>query len=121
VTATALGRILRAALADAPGSVGGSFAAADGEMVDLVAEDPDDLAFVTAHCAIMVAQVRSAMRTFHFGDPLELVLVADRGTVLMQVVADGYFALLAMRPGAPLAAAQRALDRAVVELRAEIA
>jgi predicted regulator of Ras-like GTPase activity (Roadblock/LC7/MglB family) len=115
-----LSAILHRALAEAPGAVGSSFAAADGELVEQVAATSDDLPFLTAHSAVLIAHVRAALHTFHFGDPIEIVMIARSGSILARAVADGYFALLAMTPGAPLAPAQKALGRAAALLREEI-
>jgi predicted regulator of Ras-like GTPase activity (Roadblock/LC7/MglB family) len=117
----ALQAILGAAVREVPGALGGSFAAADGEIVAMQGGDGDEVAFTTAHHAVLLAQVRSALRTFHFGDPLELLVVCERGMILMQAVEAGYFAMLALGPDAPLADAQRALARASAELREAVA
>lgn len=118
---TALGRILTAAVEETPGAVSGSLAAGDGETVDAVTTEPGDHALVTAHFAIVMSQVRSALGVFHYGGVSELVIKNRRLTVLVRPVDDDYLAVLTIAPWAQLAIAQRALGRATEALRAEIA
>ncbi len=116
------GAILRAAVETTPGALGGAFAAWDGEMVDSFATvETETWAVLTAHYGVVFAQVQAALSTLHYGGA-ELVLI-EHGelAVLIQAVADGYFALLAVGAPRPLGAAMHALRDAAAALRQEMA
>ena len=120
---TVFGAILARAVARTPGAIGGSLAARDGETVNFVAPRAPDrtLALITAHHGVLLEHARAALNTFHFGDP-ELMIVAHRELcVVLCALENGYFALLALEPEAPLGWAVRQLNRAAVELGAEMA
>lgn len=113
--------ILRAAVERTPHAVGGAFAAADGEMVDAVASlDPLEWAIFTAHYGVVLANIQAVLATWHFGDTRWVIFEHHALDVVVGPVAAGYYALLAVSQPAPLAAAMRALDTAVGELRREM-
>ena len=116
------GEILEAAVARTPGAVGGAFAAADGETVDMVSEwEVSDWKILTAHYGIVLTSIQSALHTFHYGEA-ELIVVSHRKLeLLIRSVVDGYFALIAIEPPAPLARAIASLERASGELQREMA
>jgi predicted regulator of Ras-like GTPase activity (Roadblock/LC7/MglB family) len=121
---TPFGAILRGAVEQIPGAIGGTLAAGDGETVDYVVGDGWQRAeweLLTAHHGILLAHVRAALRTFHYGDP-ELLVVSHRDMhVLLREVADGYFALIAIDDPAGLGAATHLLGEAASKLREQIA
>lgn len=113
--------ILRDAVEATPRAIGGSFAAADGEMVDSYStREPEDWAFLTAHYGIVLAHLESAFGTWHFGGPQQVVIEHAQLDVLLQPVREGYYALLAVQQPAPLAQAAAALSEAVRRLRQEM-
>lgn len=118
---TTFAQILKSAVDRTPGAIGGAFAAADGETVDLVTEwDAQDWKILTAHYGVILSSVQSALHTFHYGEA-ELVLVSHRELdLLIRAVDDGYYALIAVRPPAPLARAMVSLERASGLLRREM-
>lgn len=114
--------ILRHAVEDTPGAVGGAFAACDGETVDFISEwERTEWAILTAHYGIVLSHVQSALHTFHFGEAELLVISHDEIDVLLQSVEDGYFALMVVERPASLGTAITALERATRELRKEMA
>lgn len=119
--ATSFGRILRSCVERTPGAIGGAFAAADGETVDLFTDwEAGDWKILTAHYGVVLAMVQSALHTFHYGEA-EMVVVSHRHLeLLIRSVAEGYYALIAVAPPAPLARAMASLERASVELRREM-
>src|SRR5262249_23900933 len=119
---TPFGEILRDAVERTPGAFGGAFAAADGEMVDaFTARDPQDWAILTAHYGVVLSNLEAAFNTLHVGRPRYFVVEHSQIDVLVQPVAAGYFALLALARPASIQAGLRALGRAVVALRREMA
>jgi predicted regulator of Ras-like GTPase activity (Roadblock/LC7/MglB family) len=112
--------IMRQAVESTPGAIGGAFADADGETVDLFASDREDWAILTAHYGIVLNFVKSAFNVFHYGDAQFMLLRHTEVDVMMQSVADGYYAIMAMHSPAPLGTAMSVLDRAVVQLRQEM-
>ena len=115
---TPFGRILREAVEGTPGAVGGSFAASDGEMVDaFTTRDPSDWAILTAHYGVVLANLEAAFNTLHVGGPQYFVVEHSRFDVLVQPVAMGYFALLALARPASISAGLRALDDAAAKLK----
>lgn len=114
--------ILREAVEHTPGAVGGSFAAHDGELVDaFTARDRDEWAVLTAHYGVVLANLESAFNTLHVGGPQYFVVEHTKYDVLVQPVAEGYFALLALARPASISAGLRALGHAVRRLAREMA
>ncbi len=118
---TPFGQILREAVEQTPGAIGGAFAACDGETVDSFSSwAHDDWAMLTAHYGIVLAQVNSALHTFHYGSATQLTLHHERIDLLIELVGEGYFALLALEPPSSLAHALNSLGAASVRLREEM-
>ncbi len=118
---TPFARILHRVVDRTPGAIGGAFAASDGEMVDFVAKgDPTELAIITAHYGVILANLEALLDTQHFGGAQYFVIENSRFDVLVHTVLDGYYALIAMPPPAPLAVALDVLHAAAVELRREM-
>jgi predicted regulator of Ras-like GTPase activity (Roadblock/LC7/MglB family) len=118
---TPFAEILRVAVEATPGAIGGAFAAHDGETVDAFArDDPEGWAIMTAHYGVLLAQVQSALHTFHYGEAEFMILSHERLDVLVHLVGDGYFALLAVRRPTALGIAMTQLARAAVRLRDEM-
>ena len=114
-------KILRQAVEKTPRAIGGAFAAPDGEMVDFYAAgDPLELAILTAHYGVVMANLEAAFNTWHFGGPQYFVCEHTRVDVLVHAVEDGYYALLAVEQPSPLGVAIGSLTDAVVELRKEM-
>jgi predicted regulator of Ras-like GTPase activity (Roadblock/LC7/MglB family) len=114
-------QILRDAVEHTPGAVGGAFAAHDGEMVDAFTQrDRDEWAVLTAHYGVVLANLESAFNTLHVGGPQYFVVEHTKYDVLVQPVADGYFALLALARPASISAGLRALGEAVRRLAREM-
>jgi predicted regulator of Ras-like GTPase activity (Roadblock/LC7/MglB family) len=119
---TPFGEILRAAVESTPRAIGGAFAACDGETVDLFTDwEAGDWKILTAHYGVVLASVQAALHTFHYGDVKLLVISHRHLELLIHAVGDGYFALIAVEPPAPLGRAIASLERASGELRKEMA
>jgi predicted regulator of Ras-like GTPase activity (Roadblock/LC7/MglB family) len=118
---TPFGVIIRDVVESTPGAVGAAFAAADGETVDSFSRwDGPEWQMLTAHYGVVLALVQSALHTFHYGEA-ELVVVSHRRLdLLIRAVADGYFALIAVEPPAPLGRAIASLERASGKLLEEM-
>jgi hypothetical protein len=113
--------ILRNAVERTPRAVGGAFAAADGEMVDWFTRgDPVEWAILTAHYGVVLANIESALGALHYGGAEFMVVENARLDVLIYAVEDGYYALLAVEPPAPMTTALGALRQAAAELRREM-
>ena len=127
--ATPFAAILQRAIDRIPGAIGGTLAAGDGETVDfhLAPEGVDgrrldvtEWQILTAHHGVLLGHIRSALRTFHVGDPRTFV-VSHRGMhVLLCVLDDEYFALLAVDGRRPVAPALYHLSCAMDDLRGEM-
>lgn len=118
---TPFARILRSAVDRTPNAVGGAFAAYDGEMVDCVAHvDPTELAILTAHYGVVLANLEAALNTKHFGGAEYFVVENSVVDVVVHTVLDGYFALLAIARPTCLATALHALGDAAALLRQEM-
>ena len=119
---TPFGRILREAVEGTPGALGGAFAAEDGEMVEaFTARDKHDWAVLTAHYGVVLANLEAAFNTLHVGGPQYFVVEHTTIDVLVQPVAEGYFALMALSRPSSISAGLRALDRAAHLLAREMA
>lgn len=113
--------ILRRAVQRTPGALGGALAAADGELVDAVSSlDRQEWALMTAHYGVVLGHVQSALHTFHFGEAEQILSCHGRLDIVVQSVALGYYAILAVgRPGS-VGTAMQQLAHASVALRQEI-
>lgn len=119
---TPFARILRTAVDRTPGAVGGAFAAYDGEMVDYIVSEGDstELAIITAHYGVVLANLEAALNTKHFGGAEYFVVENSKVDVVVHTVLDGYFALLALARPTCLATAMHALGDAAALLREEM-
>jgi len=121
---TPFAAILRQAVEQLPGAIGGTLAAGDGETVDYHVRGGwrrADWELLTAHHGVLFGHVRSWLHTRHYGDP-ELLVVSHRELhVLLREVADGYFALIAIDDAAEIVSATRLLEEAAVQLKQEMA
>jgi hypothetical protein len=114
-------RILRCAVDNTPGAIGGAFAAADGEMVDAYTDgDSEQWAIVTAHYGVVLRHMECAFGTWHFGGTRYFIAQHARLDVMVHTVAGGYFALLACRPPSPLRRAIASLEIAAANLAREM-
>ncbi|MBA3451470.1 MAG: hypothetical protein H0T42_00070 [Deltaproteobacteria bacterium] len=116
---------MRRAVEATPGAIGGAFADSEGEMVDGFATyDKHEWACLTAQYGIVLNQLHSAFGTWHFGGPEYFIAQHTDLDVVVHSVAQGYYALLAVkddRGSAPLAIALSSLRTAASELRKEMA
>jgi hypothetical protein len=123
---TPFAAIMKAAVERTPRAIGGAFAAYDGEMVDYwiatekATSDPTEWAILTAHYGVILTQLESALRLWHFGDPQFFVVEHARLDVLVHAVADGYYALLAVEQPCPLWTALASIQEAARELKKEM-
>jgi hypothetical protein len=121
---TPFAAILRQAVEQLPGAIGGTLAAGDGETVDCHLRGGwrrTEWDLLTAHHGILFGHIRSWLHTRHYGDPEMLVVSHRELHVLLRQVADGYFALLAIDDAAEIVSATRLLEQAAVQLRQEMA
>ena len=113
--------ILRVAVENIPGAIGGAFAASDGEMVDFFSlTDPDEWALVTAHYGVVLRHVQNALHTCHYGEAKMVMIEHADMDILVHAVSEGYYAILAVKAPAPLATAMSLLDEAADKLREEM-
>jgi hypothetical protein len=124
MTETPFAAILRQAVEQLPGAIGGTLAAGDGETVDYHLRGGGwrrtDWELLTAHHGVILGHIRSWLHTRHYGDPEMLVVSHRELVVLLREVADGYFALLAIDDAAEIVSASRLLAEAALQLRQEI-
>lgn len=114
--------ILRRAVEATPGAVGGSFADAEGEMVDYFATyDPHEWAVLTAHYGVVLAQLHSALDLWHFGAPQYFMVQHAKLGVVVHTVDAGYYALIAVNDPDRVTSALSALTAFVGELQREMA
>jgi hypothetical protein len=119
--ASPFAEILKAAVERTPRAVGGAFAASDGEMVDFFStSDPIEWAILVAHYGVLLGHLEACFKIWHFGGPQFFVVEHTRLDVLVQPVAEGYYALLAVEQPCPLGQALSTLGEAVAELRKEM-
>ena len=118
---TPFAEILRVAVESTPGAIGGAFAASDGEMVDSFAlADSHDWAVFTAHYGVLLSHIQAALTTCQYGQASLIMLEHTDLDILVHAVDEGYYALMAVGPPAPLAMAMNALARAAADLRREM-
>ena len=113
--------ILDRAVRATPNAIGGAFAASDGVMVGAVSRgDAAEWEILTAHYGVILGHLEDAFDTLHFGGT-EYFVVHNRDlSVIVHTVDAGYFALLAVKPPAPIAVALDVLRGAAAALRREM-
>ena len=87
---------------------------------DTIAAEKPDLAILTAHYGVILASVEALLNTQHFGGAQYFVIENHRLDIVIHTVDDGYYAMLAVPPPAPLGCAIGALRQAALELRKEM-
>jgi hypothetical protein len=115
------GAILKRAVRSTPGAIGGSFADAQGEMIDgFTTRNPHDWALLTAHYGVVMSQMHAAFGTWHFGGPEYFIAQHEVLDIVVYTVSGGYYALLALTDPAPLGSALVSLREAARLLRLEM-
>jgi predicted regulator of Ras-like GTPase activity (Roadblock/LC7/MglB family) len=119
---TSFQEILRAMVERVPGATGAIFADWDGEPVGTFAPETPalDLEIAGAQWGVVWMQMMKALERAQLGQPLELEVDGEKGTVLVHQVTESYYVVLTMKRGSHLATAQRELRRSVASLRAEM-
>ena len=118
---TPFARILYRAVEDSPGALGGAFAASDGELVDACTTgDAHEWALLTAHYGVILANLEALLATKYFGGARYFVIANRDLHVAVHTVDDGYYAMIAVPPTAPIGRALANLVSAAHELRAEM-
>ena len=118
---SAFGAIVKRAVKDTPGAIGGAFADSQGEMIDgFTTRDPTDWAILTAHYGVVLRQLHAAFGTWHFGGPEYFIAQHDVLAVIVHSVDGGYYALLAVIEPAPIQQALISLREAARLLRQEM-
>jgi predicted regulator of Ras-like GTPase activity (Roadblock/LC7/MglB family) len=93
---TPFSSILEDVVKASPNAIGGAFAASDGEMVDAFSTmNATDFAIITAHYGVVMALLKSAFGTWHFGWPEYFYAQFKMLDVIVHEVDAGYFALVA--------------------------
>lgn len=119
---TPFAEILRRAVEATPNAIGGAFADADGEMVDSYSTiDPHEWAVLTAHYGVVMAHLKAAFGTWHFGGPEYFIAQHHKLQIVVSEVDAGYYALMALKDPANIGLALRHLREATEELRKEMA
>jgi predicted regulator of Ras-like GTPase activity (Roadblock/LC7/MglB family) len=113
--------ILQRTIDKVPNAIAAIFAAYDGEAVDQVGHKPKyDSLLIAAHYGIILNQVQSLLRLFHFGAAEEIMLCHERMDFVIRTVGDGYYLLLAIESPTHIATAQREVYIAAIALRREM-
>ena len=114
--------LLKSLVESVPGSEGAVFADREGETVDFftINDDSDHVRFVGAHQGILLEAVRRAGQTADLGEPQYFIIHTEKTDYITATVHDGYYLVLAIRAGAPMARANIAISDAVLKLRAEM-
>jgi len=118
---SAFGAILEEMVRRVPGAVGAVFADWEGEPVDQFAHIAAlDIQLVGAHWGVVWSQATQRLGAHELGPVEELLIEGDRAIVLVRLVSEGYFVVLATKPDAHLATALRELERGADILRGEM-
>lgn len=118
---SAFGEILEGIVRRVPGAVGAVFADWEGEPVDQFAHVPPlDIQLVGAHWGVVWSQATRRLAQHELGAVEELLIEGERAIVLVRLVTEGYFVVLATRRDAHLATARRELERGADILRGEM-
>lgn len=118
---SSFGAILKRAVQDTPGAIGGAFADSQGEMIDgYTTRNAHDWALITAHYGVVLAQLQACFGMWHFGGPEYFIAQHAALDVVVHAVPGGYYAILAVTEPAPLARALTSLREAAIGLHREM-
>jgi len=118
---TAFTPILQRAVERVPGAIGAIFADWDGEAVDLAGTSRrEEMLYIGAHYGVILNNVQSLLRLFHFGEAVEIVLQHDKVDLCVHAVGDGYYVVLAIDSSGHLATALRETRLCADGLRREM-
>jgi predicted regulator of Ras-like GTPase activity (Roadblock/LC7/MglB family) len=118
---SAFAEILQSMVERVPGAVGAIFADWEGEMVDQFAHvSLLEIQLAGAHWGVVLNQVSSVTERMRWGAVAELMIEAERGTVLIRRVTQQYFVVLSAKSGVHLATALRELERGAKTLLGEM-
>ena len=113
--------LLERAVERVPGAIGAIFADWDGEAVDYVTRvDREELQLIGAHYAVILNNVQSLLRLFHFGEAVEIIVQHEKLDLCVHAVGDGYYVVLAVSSGGHLASALRETRACAAGLRREM-
>jgi predicted regulator of Ras-like GTPase activity (Roadblock/LC7/MglB family) len=116
---TAFTVALREVVARVPGARGAVFLDFEGEAVDEFADVPTmEIHLVGAHLGIILALIRE--QTPRLGAPEEVIIEAERATLLIRAIDSRYLVVLDAEPEAQIGRMSRELRRAVEALRAQM-
>ncbi|MDB4966865.1 MAG: Roadblock/LC7 family protein [Myxococcales bacterium] len=118
---TTFGEILKSMVERVPGAVGAVFSDWEGEPVDQFAHiEPLDIQLVGAHWGVVWSQATTRLSRHGLGAVEELLIEGERAIVIVRLVTEGYFVVLATKRDVHLATALRELQRGAETLRAEM-
>jgi len=118
---SAFGDILEAMVRRVPGAVGAVFADWEGEPVDQFAHiEPLDIQLVGAHWGVVWSQATTRLGRHGLGAIEELLIEGERAIVMVRLVNEGYFVVLATKRDVHLGTALRELQRGADTLRREM-
>ena len=118
---SSFGEILEGIVRRVPGAVGAVFADWEGEPVDQFAHiAPIDIQLVGAHWGVVWSQATRRLSQHNLGAVEELLIEGERAIVLVRLVTEGYFVVLATKRDVHLATALRELERGAGILRSEM-
>jgi predicted regulator of Ras-like GTPase activity (Roadblock/LC7/MglB family) len=109
-------------LVDVPGAQGVAFLDGEGESVELVTRGatPFELKVEGAYNGIFLRQAGRLLELVG-GGAIERLAIAGRAMkVMTRALRDGYYLVLLLDPGAPVAVASGAIQRTIDALNAEI-
>ena len=114
--------LLRYLVESVPGADGAVFADWEGEVVDLFTaqEDSDHVRFIAAHHGILLEAVKRASESARLGETQYVIISSEKADYITAPVHDGYYIVLAVQAGLPLARARMAMEDAIRALKQEM-
>jgi len=114
--------MLKSLVESVPGSECAVFADWEGEAVDCFAlnSDADHVRFIGAHHGILLDAVKRAGQTAGLGEPKYFVIESEKAAYITAPVHDGYYLVLALSAGIPLARANIEIATTIRKLRGEM-
>ena len=110
------------AVLSVPGAVGGAFAASDGETVDGFSDEHTEYewALVTAHFGVIFSMIQRSTKKNFASYAQSVVIRLKEYDIVLKLVADGYYAILALQDTGQIGSALKALNIASIALKKEM-
>ena len=113
--------ILKAIVDNVEGSIGIGLVGMDGIVIDQFSEDEEfDVTMVGAEYSTIIKNAQKASRDFGLGPTTEILITTEAATMIMMMVGDAFFAVLAIALDGNLGRGRLEMKKQIPKLEKEL-